>query len=76
MKATYTLDLKNSKYDYITSVQRKYFKWALQFALDNNFKIVKVNNITYNFDFTNLEVSINTYYDQPIAYKLKRCDYD
>lgn len=73
MKTKYTLDLKNSKYDYITATQRKYFKLALQFALDNNFNIVKVKNITYNFNFITMEVSIKTYNDYPTTYKLKRC---
>ncbi len=56
----YELDLENSFINYITQTQRKYFKIALKHTIENNLSGVKINRITYIFDFKNNEVFIGT----------------
>lgn len=56
----YKLDLKNSFINYVTKTEKKYFKYAIDYALKNNIDIVKVNRIYYYFDFENLKVKIGT----------------
>lgn len=74
MKRIVKLDLKNSEYgEYITQCQRKYFNLALDFAMENNMRIVIVKGIEYHFNFRKLEVTIRSGRDYPIPYKLKRC---
>ena len=54
----YELDLKNSFIDYITPIQCKYFKLALDYAIKHNVNNVKVNRLYFYFDFDNLKVKI------------------
>lgn len=71
----FVLDLKKDKYghkDYITQTQKKYFDFALDFALKNNINCVKVNRISYYFNFENLEVGIITGKQREYKYKLKK----
>lgn len=74
----YKLDLENSRFNYITPTQKKYFDLALAYALDNDVNNVKVNRIYYSFDFNNREVLITTgrkdLYNNGIIYKLKEVD--
>ena len=71
----YELDLENSRFNYITPTQKKYFDLALAYALNNDVNSVKVNRIYYSFDFNNREVLIATgrkdLYNNGIIYKLK-----
>lgn len=71
----YKLDLENSRFNYITPTQKKYFDLALAYALNNDVNNVKVNRIYYSFDFNNREVLITTgrkdLYNNGIIYKLK-----
>ena len=57
---TFKLSLK--KHEYITQTQRKYFKSALDYVLNNDFGFIscKVNKIYYCFDFDALKVMIRT----------------
>lgn len=43
---------------YVTQTQKKYFKLALQWCLQNDWNSCRVNRIYYNFDFENLKVNI------------------
>lgn len=52
----YELDLQ--KDEYIPQTQKKYFDYALDYALMNNEKSVKVNRIKFYFDFDNMRVMI------------------
>lgn len=71
----YELDLKNSKCDYITQTQRKLFKYALNWCLENNWNSCRVNRTYYNFDFEKLEVNINGIgYGNNNTYKIKECN--
>lgn len=59
----YVLDLQEDKIrkgktEYITQTQKKYFKYALQWCLENNWNSCKVNRTYYNFDFENMKVNI------------------
>lgn len=71
----YELDLENSRFNYITPTQKKYFDLALAYALNNDVNNVKVNRIYYIFDFNNREVLIATgrkdFNSNGIIYKLK-----
>lgn len=71
----YVLDLKicdDGHKEYITQTQKKYFKYALDYAIKNNISVVKVNRIIYYFDFERLEVRIATDNDFGYVYKLKK----
>lgn len=74
---SYVLDLqadpiRNGKKEYITQTQRKYFKHALNWCLENNWNSCKVNRTYYNFDFDKMEVSISSIgYNNYITYKIK-----
>lgn len=74
----YKLDLENSRFNYITPTQKKYFDLALAYALNNDVNNVKVNRIYYSFDFNNREVLITTgrkdLYNNGVIYKLKEVD--
>lgn len=71
----YELDLENSRFNYITPTQKKYFNLALAYALNNDVNNVKVNRIYYIFDFNNKEVLIATgkkdFNNNGVIYKLK-----
>lgn len=71
----YELDLENSRFNYITPTQKKYFDLALVYALNNDVNNVKVNRIYYSFDFNNREVLIATgrkdFNNNGVIYKLK-----
>ncbi len=67
---TYKLDLKNSHFDYIPQTQKKYFNYALQYALENNEKSVKVNRVKFYFDFEKLQVMIGTKFENAHIYKM------
>lgn len=71
----YELDLENSRFNYITPTQNKYFNLALAYALNNDVNNVKVNRIYYSFDFNNREVLIATgrkdFNNNGVIYKLK-----
>lgn len=70
----YELDLENSRFNYITPTQKKYFNLALAYAF-NDVNNVKVNRIYYSFDFNNKEVLIATgrkdLDNNGVIYKLK-----
>lgn len=71
----FILDLKKDEYgqqDYITPTQKRYFKYALDFALKNKINGVKVNRISYYFDFDNLKVKIVTGNYNGYNYNLKK----
>lgn len=71
----YILDLKtcdDGHKEYITQTQKKYFKYALDYAIQNKMNNVKVNRINYHFDFDKLEVRIATDNDFGYVYKLKK----
>lgn len=71
----YILNLKicdDGHKEYITQTQRKYFKYALDYAIKNNMNVVKVNRITYYFDFEKLEVRIATDNEYGHKYKIKK----
>lgn len=51
------LDIERTK-DYATATERKYFKMARDFAVDNDMTLIKVGRIGYEFDFENMEVKI------------------
>lgn len=66
----YELDLK--KGDYIPQTQKRNFKYALKWCLENNWYSCKVNRTCYNFDFEKMEVSIiGIGYGNYNTYKLK-----
>lgn len=68
----YELDLKNSKIDYIPRTQKRNFKYALDWCLENNWNSCRVNRTYYNFDFEKLEVNIiGIGYGNNITYKIK-----
>ena len=71
----YELDLENSRFNYITPTQKKYFDLALAYALNNDINSVKVNRIYYSFDFNNREVLIakgkKDFNNNGVIYKLK-----
>lgn len=74
----YELDLQDDlirkgKKQYITQTQKKYFKYALQWCLENNWNSCKVNRTYYNFDFENMKVNIvSTGYGNNNTYNIKR----
>ena len=71
----YVLDLKicdDGHKEHITQTQKKYFKYALDYAIKNNMNVVKVNRVTYYFDFEKLEVRIATDNEYGYKYKLKK----
>ena len=74
---SYELDLqedpiRKGKKEYITQTHRKYFKYALNWCLENNWNSCKVNRTYYNFDFDKMEVSISSIgYNNYITYKIK-----
>ena len=47
IKLGYDLDLKNSYIDYITKTEKQYFYYALDYAIKNGLKSVKVNRIKF-----------------------------
>lgn len=68
----YELDLKNSRIDYIPYTQKKYFKLALDWCIQNDWNSCKVNRTYFNFDFDKLEVSIKGVgYGNYGTYKIK-----
>lgn len=71
----YELDLridKNGKKEYITQTQKRYFKYAIEWCLQNNLNSCKVNKIYYNFDFEKMEVNINSVgYGNNNTYKIR-----
>ena len=71
----YVLDLKicdDGHKEHITQTQKKYFKYALDYAIKNNMNVVKVNRVTYYFDFEKLEVRIATDNEYGYKYTLKK----
>lgn len=66
----YKLDLKNSKINYATQTEKKYFKIALDYALKNNFNHVKINRINFIFDFENMNVLIGMSNFKMTKYKM------
>lgn len=66
----YELDMENSWISYATPTQKKYFKFAVDFAQKNKMNDVKVNKIEYHFDFDNMSVKMGTANDLT-TYKLK-----
>lgn len=72
IKLGYDLDLKNSRIDYVTQREKQYFYYALDYAIKNNEKSVKVNRIKFYFDFDKMQVMIGTNVDNANIYKLKR----
>ena len=69
------LDLRkdeNGRKEYITQTQRKYFKYAVEWCLQNNWNSCRVNRTYYNFDFKKMEVNINGVgYGNNNTYKIK-----
>ena len=60
--------LVNDKNDYITATKRKYFKYALDYVLNEKTKgaiqnACRVNNIYFIFDFENMNVAIKSNQD-------------
>lgn len=72
IKLGYDLDLKNSYIDYITKTEKQYFYYALDYAIKNGLKSVKVNRIKFLFNFEKLEVMIGINVDKAIVYKMKK----
>lgn len=73
----YILDLRkcdDGHKEYITQTQKRYFKYALDYAIQNKMNNVKVNRVNYYFDFDKLEVRIATDDDFGYVYKLKKVD--
>lgn len=68
----YVLDLKNSRINYATQTERKYFKIAVDYAQRNNTKSVKVNRIKFYFDFDKMQVMIGTNLDNAEIYKMAK----
>ena len=72
----YELDLrigKDGRKEYITQTQRKYFKLALDYVLNNKFGFIscKVNKIYYCFDFDVMQVMIRTENGYTKTYNIK-----
>lgn len=71
----YELDLRideNGKKEYITQTQKKYFKYAVEWCLQNNWNSCRVNRTYYNFDFEKMKVNINGVgYGNNNTYKIK-----
>lgn len=71
----YELDLKvdsDGRKQYIPQTQKRNFKYALAWCLENNWNSCKVNRTCYNFDFEKLEVSIvGIGYGNYAVYKIK-----
>lgn len=66
----YVLDLK--KGDYIPQTQKRNFKYAINWVLQNNWNSCRVNRTYYNFDFDKMEVNINGVgYGNNWTYKIK-----
>ena len=72
IKLGYDLDLKNSYVDYVTQTEKQYFYYALDYAIKNGLKSVKVNRIKFLFNFEKLEVMIGMNLDKAIVYKMKK----
>lgn len=72
IKLGYDLDLKNSYIDYVTQTEKQYFYYALDYAIKNNEKSVKVNRIKFYFDFDKMQVMIGTNVNNANIYKLKK----
>lgn len=68
----YVLDLKNSRINYATQTERKYFKIAVDYAQRNNTKSVKVNRIKFYFDFDKMQVMIGTNLNNAEIYKMAK----
>lgn len=73
------LDLKKDSeghLEYITQRQRKNFKYAVEWCLQNNWNSCKVNKTYYNFDFEKMIVNINGIgYGNNNTYKIKEIEY-
>ncbi len=71
----YELDLKigkDGRKEYITQTQKRNFKYALDWCLQNGWYSCRVNRTYYNFDFEKLEVNINGIgYGNNNTYKIK-----
>lgn len=67
----YILDLKNSCINYATQTEKKYFKLALQYAIENKTNSVKVNRIKFYFDFDKKQVMIGQSFEKANIYKMK-----
>lgn len=72
IKLGYDLDLENSYVDYVTQTEKQYFYYALDYAIKNGLKSVKVNRIKFLFNFEKLEVMIGMNLDKAIVYKMKK----
>ena len=72
IKLGYDLDLKNSYVDYVTQTEKQYFYYALDYAIKNGLKSVKVNRIKFLFNFEKLEVMIGMNLDKATIYKMKK----
>lgn len=71
----YELDLENSKIDYIPATQKRNFKYALKWVLENNWYDCKVNRTDFSFDFDKMEVTIiGIGYNNITTYKLKKTE--
>ena len=69
----YVLDIK--KDEYITPTQKRNFKYAIEWCLQNNWYSCRVNKTYYNFDFNKMEVNINGIgYGNNNTYKIKTID--
>lgn len=58
------------EYQHLTKTQLKYFKLALEYALNNNQNSVKVNRMEFYFDFENENVKIGTKIENTYTYKI------
>lgn len=68
----FDLDLENSYIDYITATEKKYFYFALDYAIKNDLKSVKVNRVKFYFDFDKMQVMIGVSVDKAVIYKMKK----
>ena len=71
-KLGFDLDLENSYIDYVTETEKKYFYFALDYAIKNDLKSVKVNRIKFYFDFDKMQVMIGMSVDKAVIYKMKK----
>ena len=56
----------------MTKTEKQYFYYALDYAIKNGLKSVKVNRIKFLFNFEKLEVMIGINVDKAIVYKMKK----
>lgn len=71
----FDLDLKileDGHKEYISQTRRKYFYLALDYAIKNKIKSVKVNRIKFYFDFDEMQVAIGESVEKAYIYKMKK----